>query len=112
METENDFKKVSMIINSITYTLSPIDIISLLNAFTVMFALIIHVYSRSPPQLHGTNTIESDNMHVHGNTSYLTAPSHVTTSGPQAVQNTGDQNGSGDAELVHHMKILNMLLAS
>ena len=38
-------------------------------------------------------------MHVHRNISYLTAPSHVTTSGPQAAQdqNAGDQNGSGDA---------------
>ena len=36
-------------------------------------------------------------MDVHRNISYLTAPSHVTTTGPQAAQNAGNQNGSGDA---------------
>ena len=71
-----------------THCQTPIDIISLLNAFTV-YVYIDYVYSRSP-RLHRTNTVESDiNMHVHRNISYLTAPSHVTTSGPQAAQNTG-----------------------
>ena len=36
-------------------------------------------------------------MHVHRNISYLTAPFHVTTNWPRAAQNTGNQNGSGDA---------------
>ena len=36
-------------------------------------------------------------MHVHRSIGYLTAPAHVTTSGPQAAQKEGDQNGSGDA---------------
>ena len=82
-KTECDLKKVSSIMCTILTVMC-------IHFITAVFALIIPTRS---PQFHGTNTLD---MYVDRNISYMTAPSHSTTSGPQTAR-VSDQTGSGAA---------------